>query len=64
MEEIITVAGENMLWDKHLLADETSEQLISILVFYIGLYFSLHSGNKHKHFRFKMPEIELFEPPK
>ena len=55
--EAISAVDENMLWDKNLLGDETPEQLISTMVFYIALYFSLHSGNKYRCFRFKPPQI-------
>ena len=39
--EVISAVDENILWAKNLLGDETLEQLISTMVFYIGLYFSL-----------------------
>ena len=56
--DVISAVDENILWDKNLLGDETPEQLISTVVFYIGMYFSLHSGNEHRCLRFKPPQIE------
>ena len=61
MAEFISIEDENMLWDKNLLGDATLEQLISTMVFYIGLFFSLCSGTEHKWLRFKPPQIELLE---
>ena len=61
--EVINVEDENMLWDKNLLGDATPEQRFSNLVFYIGLLFSLRSGNKLRCLRFEPPQTEWFEPP-
>ena len=61
--EVISVEHENMLWINNLLGDKTPQQLISTMVFYIGMFFSLRSGIEHSRLRFKPPQIELFEPP-
>ena len=61
--EVISAVDENMLWDKNLLGDKNLEQLISTMIFYIGPYFSLCSGNEHRCLRFKPAQIELFKPP-
>ena len=60
--EIISVEVENMLWDKNPLGDASLEQLISTMIFYVGMFFSLCYGTEHRCLRFKPPQIELFEP--
>jgi len=52
-----------ILWEKGLLGDTIPQQLISIMVFYIGSLFVLTSGKEHRSHRYKPPQIELFEPP-
>ena len=61
--EVISVEHENTLWVNNLFGDRMPQQLISTMVFYIGMYFSLRNRIEHRCLRFKPPQIELFEPP-
>ena len=59
----ITPEQENHLWKIGLLGDHNAEVLLNTVVFQVGLYFALRSGNEHRRLRYSLSQIQLYENP-
>ena len=59
----ITCEEEERLWHLRLLGDHNAQVLVDTMVFQMGLYFALQSGQEHRHLRYWPSQVTLFEPP-
>ena len=59
----ITPEQEDRLWELKLLGDHNPQVLLNTMVFQVGFYFALKSGNEHRRLRHSPPQITLYEPP-
>ena len=59
----ITVEQENRLWELGLLGDCDAQTLLNTIVYQVGFFFALRSGNEHRRLRHSPSQIHLYEPP-
>ena len=59
----ITVEQENRLWELGLLGDHDPRVLLNTIVYQVGFFFALRSGNEHRRLRYSPSQIQLYEPP-
>ena len=54
---------EEGLWQLGLLGDHNAQVLVDTTVFQMRLYFTLRSGQEHRHLQYWSYQVTLFEPP-
>ena len=56
----ITKEQENRLWELGLLGDHNAHVLLNTIVYQVGYFFALRSGNEHRRLHH---HLQLYEPP-
>ena len=51
---------EDLLWEKGELGEGNGQTLLNSIVYMIGLYFALRSGNEHQNLQFESPQIPTY----
>ena len=59
----ITKEQKNRLWELGLLGDHNVQVLLKTIVYQVGYFFALRSGNEHRCLRHSTSQIQLHEPP-
>ena len=59
----ISTEEEEILWQLGLLGDHSAQALVDTMVFQMGLFFALRSGQEHCRLRHGNSQVRLFEPP-
>ena len=57
-KDAITVAEENILWEKGILGFEDPNTLCNTVLFMVGLHFGLHGGQEHRNLR-RYPKCQI-----
>ena len=57
-KDAITVAEENILWEKGILDFEDPNTLCNTVLFTVGLHFGSHGGQEHKNLR-RYPKCQI-----
>ena len=58
--EPITIAKENLLWERGFFGDSSSQVLLDTTLFLCGVHFVLRSGEEHR--RLQLSQFELISP--
>ena len=61
--EPLTLEEEEELWNKKILGDHNPHALLNTMIFMMGLYFALRSGDEHCQLRHSPCQIQLIEKP-
>ena len=61
--ESLTLEEEEELWNKKILGDHNPYALLNTIIFMVGLYFALRSGDEHRQLRHSPCQIQLIEKP-
>ncbi len=59
--EPLSTQEEEQLWENQLLGDHSPQALLNTMVFMIGLYFALRSGDEHRNLRRNPYQIKIVE---
>ena len=57
-KDAITVAEENILWEKGILGFKDPDTLCNTVLFMVGLHFGLHGGQEHRNLR-RYPKCQI-----
>ena len=61
--QVITASDEDYRWNLGLLGEHSPQVLFDTIVYMVGLYFALRSGNEHRRLRHNPSQLQVIEPP-
>ena len=61
--EPLTLAEEEQLWRKNILGDHGPQALLNSVIYMVGLYFAVRSGDEHRQLRYSPCQIQLIKKP-
>lgn len=61
--QVITASDEDYLWSLSLVGEHSPQILLDTIVYMVGLYFALQSGNEHRKLRHNPSQLQVVEPP-